>query len=656
MEGKYFVEPKSSTTSSKHSTPPPSSPRKPLPTAPKSISEVVQPIKSHASALKSPKPEQPQTPVANPTRRPKRRPSQEVVNNVKLPASAHTVSIGTSSVGVDVHELPSKPVDSPRSPKPAKAPGRRVSFKERTHSFARKIPLFKDQDGAESPDSLPIQMPPARSSPQSTGASSPMSDPWRLSPLIGQKEKKRPAQNNTPEPESTVKEAENVLTKAITYPTDKSFSPLEYPRSANSPASSVHSLHSIDSNPGHTTVLVATHTASEGRLMQAHPLLRDIRVKEVRFSTTAPGSPLKPTIRDLPLRHYHSQDALPLTSDRGSKTKGSTPPKRTSSLSVKQAPSFAPLTGSSVYTPESQPSTELPIQGQSSSTYSPEAPSASVYSNSPLATGTSQPHTQSSAAPSPLRVRLKNSLSGPKSAPLELTRLPLPALSPAGSPSATPPPIAWRKDVPMPISTATRDAATATTDDSINETESDDEIEASATLHQASFAPSPSSHKHKISDTSLIDYLVSTPASASPIPTNSIASTQASAKTTTTTASAKYRMLQLHSKPIPSPVARAPQAGSIPTTPRSHLTNDAHSDRHSGKSSPWRKVFGSSHSTSTPHRRSKSEKEKVIIIPTKKLEELRSKHRKGNASTSDAGFLGMGKDGVWISRKNFLRT
>ena len=609
--------------------------------------------------MKSPKQDDRQKSALNSIRRPKKRSSKEIVNTVKPPASDKTISIGT--VGVNAQELSTKPVNSPSSPTSSKPPGRRVSFKERTHSIARKIPLFKDQEEAESPNSLPIQiLTPKRSSPQSTGGSSPMSDPWRLSPLNGQKEKRLSRQKSAPLPDSSSNQPEKFLTESGQTPTDTSFSPLEYPRSANSPTSSLHSLHSVDSKSGHTTVLVATHKATEGRLVQAHPLLRDIRVKEVRFSTTAPGSPLKPTIRDLPLRHYHSQDALPLMSDRNNQQKGPIPPKRTSSLSAKHAPSFSPLTGSSVYSPKSQPSTELPIQGQSSATYSPEELSASLYSDSPLTTGQTLPPAQSSAAPSPLRVRLKNDLSEPKSAPPELTRLPLPALSPTASPSdATPPPIALRKDVPTSTSAVTRDAATATNDDSNNEAESEDEILLSATLHQASFAPSPSSHKHKMSDTSLIDYLVSTPASASPIPAKSIASsTQASAKTSTTTASAKYRMLQLHSKPISSPVTRAPI--SIPTTPRSHMTDDAHPhlDRHNSKISPWRKVFGTSNSssTSTPHRRSKSEKEKVIIIPTKKLEELRSKHRKGNASTSDAGFLGMGKDGVWISRKNFLKA
>ena len=41
-----------------------------------------------------------------------------------------------------------------------------------------------------------------------------------------------------------------------------------------------------------------------------HPLIQDIRAKEVRFSSTASGNPLKPTLRELPLRGFRSQENL----------------------------------------------------------------------------------------------------------------------------------------------------------------------------------------------------------------------------------------------------------------------------------------------------------------------------------------------------------
>ena len=48
----------------------------------------------------------------------------------------------------------------------------------------------------------------------------------------------------------------------------------------------------------------------EDPLNHEHPLVQDIRAKEVRFSSTNSGAPLKPTLRELPLRGFRSQENL----------------------------------------------------------------------------------------------------------------------------------------------------------------------------------------------------------------------------------------------------------------------------------------------------------------------------------------------------------
>ncbi|KAL8691302.1 MAG: hypothetical protein Q9218_003446 [Villophora microphyllina] len=108
---------------------------------------------------------------------------------------------------------------------------------------------------------------------------------------------------------------------------------------------------------------------SEGSVNMQHPLLREAR--HAKFNTTMPSSPAHGFSRDLPLRHYHSQDNFHSIGFAG-RPKEIVLPKRTSSLlynpPAPTSPSAHPALSSAPLDPEEKLS---PAPAQSSATPAP---------------------------------------------------------------------------------------------------------------------------------------------------------------------------------------------------------------------------------------------------------------------------------------------
>ena len=81
----------------------------------------------------------------------------------------------------------------------------------------------------------------------------------------------------------------------------------------------------------------------------------------------------------------------------------------------------------------------------------------------------------------------------------------------------------------------------------------------------------------------------------------------------------------------------------------------------------WKKVFGGGGS-GNGHRKSKSSVKvldvkgeerrgmSVGVVDFEKVGEKGRKRKKRREGNGEGGFTGVGKDGVWISRKNFVKT
>ena len=533
-----------------------------------------------------------------------------------------------------------KPVKQANASSPAqssdqpKTVTRRVSFSERTRSLTKKLSFFKDRDGNEPlKDSPLIQKPSSRESPNHRSISlTPSADaPPRKT------ETQSPIESTKPPQSQSSNEDDSFL------PIQSTISPIIFPSPSFRRAQSPSPSQSIQSPSDITTVMIGLLDDSEGSINHAHPLLMDRR-----FSKTTPVTPARSTARDLPLRHYRSQDTL--QSQDPSSTRQSSapvPPKRTSSLRNSPTARFSPF------------------------------PQISANS-SPLTTTLSPPPAQSSATPSPLRVPSRPLTAiGPNPAPENAPNnvsTPAPAnvnananatgnhthhasASSASSLGATPPPIIHLPVLP-PISTSpllslfpTSNHSPPTTLPNLQpRTRHIPRNDLPTTVKPASSA-------------ALIQFLSSSPPTSPKTP-------RTVPPQSATAASAIYR--KTHTEPLSSPPPPAP--GGVPKIPRD-LTPE--------KKGGWKKVFAV---VNPSHKRDGGSGKRDISLPVIKIvdkkavkaERTKRKEKRsasqgaaasataiaaganGNGTaattTGEAGFMGLGKDGVWISRKNFLKT
>ena len=380
---------------------------------------------------------------------------------------------------------------------------------------------------------------------------------------------------------------------------------------------------------------VPAQVDTEGTVNTSHPLL--LAERHTRFATrTAPGVPK--VSKDLPLRHYRSSEAFQRARFGPSDEKEVfVPPKRSSSLAFDHA---------------------LGLIGSSSKPTSPQA------------TNLSPPPTRSSATPSPLNViqtqsaltpahklNLKSSkasiITGPSSASMSTE-------SGLGD-SATPPAIS-RIRTPLAHSKSTPNLTTTKPDVGLADSGKPDYAQ-----HKKTSTTTTPIYLNPVSSTALIDFLASTPPPSPP---------GRRAKSPTILKSrGNYGPIGKHSGPFsifPSSPRLASSGGKVLAALDTDLDGaksvPASASATSGKKG-WKKVFSGS---SKKPKGDKSESPVLLKSPElekpKKKKKSSGKEHKKQASEDNtqngaervipdsSGFMGVGKDGVWISRKNFLRT
>ena len=377
---------------------------------------------------------------------------------------------------------------------------------------------------------------------------------------------------------------------------------------------------------------IPSQSDTEGTVNTSHPLL--LAERHTRFATKSPPIIAK-IAQDLPLRHYRSSEAF-------------------------QQARFGPSDEKEVF---------VPPKRSSSLIHDPAV--ASMRNPSPLsahAANISAPPIQSSTTPSPLNVtqtqailtvgsklNLKSSkasiITGPSSASVSTASV--------ADDSATPPAISRNRSVirhskSTPNLLTRRKSALQTLDTDSPESPK----RRTATANDASIYIKP------VSPTALIDFLKSTPPPSPP---------ENCAKSPTITKSrGNYGAVGKHagpfsifpsSPPPPSPGGRA--MASLNMSGDGSKSIPTATSPTTGKKG-WKKVFGGG------SKKPKSGKgaDVPVLMNNPEPEKYRAKkkgHKKQRSEdnaqngaervTPDgSGFMGVGKDGVWISRKNFLRT
>ncbi|KAL8797859.1 MAG: hypothetical protein Q9195_000211 [Heterodermia aff. obscurata] len=384
---------------------------------------------------------------------------------------------------------------------------------------------------------------------------------------------------------------------------------------------------------------------TEGAVNTSHPLL--LAERHTRFATrTAPDLPK--VSKDLPLRHYRSSDAFQRARFGPSDEKEVfVPPKRSSSLIYDH------------------------IIGQMGN---------ALDASSPHDTKLSPPPARSSATPSPLNVTQTQSALNPasklhlKSSKASIVTGPssaTPSTESAVGDSATPPAISRNrsllshsKSTPNLLATKANMPLTAS------------EVSESAHRRKMSTNNTPI-YLNPVSSAALIDFLASTPPPSPP--------GRRAQSPTLLKSRGNYGPVGKHSGPFsifPSNSRPSSAGGKVLAALNTKLDGGPEPvptpTSAATEKKGWKKVFSGS-------KKSKGAKaggggESPVLLKEPEPEKYRSKkastrkgggHKKqgsnnedgkqngaaGRGETQDgSGFMGVGKDGVWISRKNFLRT
>lgn len=416
----------------------------------------------------------------------------------------------------------------------------------------------------------------------------------------------------------------------------------------------------------------------EGAVNTSHPLL--LAERHTRFATkTAPDFPK--ASKDLPLRHYRSSEAFQRARFGPSDEKEVfVPPKRSSSLIYDH------------------------IVGQMGDSLNPY---------SPHDTNLSPPPARSSATPSPLNVTQTQSALNPasklhlKSSKASIVTGPssaTPSTESVVGDSATPPAIRRNRSL-LSHSKSTPNLLSTKPDITVSD------ISESAHRRKMSSNNTPI-YLNPVSSSALIDFLASTPPPSPP--------GRRARSPTLLKSRGNYGPVGKHSGPFSifpsnsrpsSPggkilaalntkldAATAAASESIPTPTTTTTTSSSAAAAATTEKKGWKKVFGGGtkksknvkaaaagggESSSSPVRL--KEPNEPNMLPEKYRSKKSSTSRKGghskkrgssedvgakNATAAAAaagresnnnpdgssGFMGVGKDGVWISRKNFLRT
>ena len=413
-------------------------------------------------------------------------------------------------------------------------------------------------------------------------------------------------------------------------------SPLQDPSDPWESGNQIENDEATTASPQRAGILqpkpIPSQSDTEGTVNASHPLL--LAERHTRFATKSPPIIAK-IAQDLPLRHYRSSEVF-------------------------QQARFGPPDEKEVF---------VPPKRSSSLIYDPAV--ASMRNPSPLsahAANISAPPTQTSTTPSPLNASQKQAIVtvGPKlnlkSSKASIVTGPSSASASTASvadDSATPPAIGRNRSAihhskSTPNLLTRRKSALQTLDTGSPE----------SPKHRTATANDPSIYIKPVSSTALIDFLKSTPP---PSPPGSRAKSPTILKSR-----GNYGPIGKHSGPFsifpsspppPSPGGRAMASLNMSgDVSKSIITATSPATEKRG----WKKVF------SGGSKKPKSGKgaDVPVLMKDPEPEKYRAKkkgHKKQRSedtaqngtervTTDGSGFMGVGKDGVWISRKNFLRT
>ena len=390
---------------------------------------------------------------------------------------------------------------------------------------------------------------------------------------------------------------------------------------------------------------------SEGDVNAAHPLLREER--HARFATrTAPGTPGIKSPHDLPLRHYHSQTNLSRSnSDMANGQENAfKAPRRSSSL---------------LYTPENRLTKptffESKSNDQKQSTSSQVTPNASAL-NLPRtdtlppeielgihpAHRTPEPTSTSAKPPSPV--------PSSSSSTTEQGATPPPISTGPSHPSS--PPLRFAPtSAPRPLSPDESQSPQRNINSNSPNTSNADSQTDNTNPKQTPFYLNPAS------SSALIDFLATTPPPSPPhgVPRGTMSTEPGTPQTASTTGFFNRPFIPRNNVASPPP----PAPGVLPGAPWSASTNDLGNGSINGtaigqqkKPSGWKKVFGGS--KLPKDRKERTGKRRINWgkdATAEGLEGLGFSNGKkvDKEKDRDGDFMGVGNDGVWISRKNFVR-
>ena len=390
---------------------------------------------------------------------------------------------------------------------------------------------------------------------------------------------------------------------------------------------------------------------SEGNVNAAHPLLREER--HARFATrTTPGTPGIKSPHDLPLRHYHSQTNL--TQSRSDSTKdqndGFKAPRRSSSL---------------LYTPEHRITQPTFIEPRNN-----DQLNSSSNQVTPNASALNLPRTDNLPPETELGIHPAHRTPETKSGPT-MNSSPTPSDSSSTTEQgATPPPISTGpshpssppsrfapKSAPRPLSPDDSQSPQRNIDSNSPNTPNADGQAESTDPKQTPFYLNPAS------SSALVDFLATTPPPSPPhgVPRGTMSTEPGTPQTASTTGFFNRPFIPRNNVASPPP----PAPGVLPRAPWSASTNDLGNGSVNGlgvglqkKTSGWKKVFGGS--KMPKDRKERTGKRRINWGKDATAEGLEGlgfgNGKKGDKEKDrDGDFMGVGNDGVWISRKNFVR-
>jgi hypothetical protein len=565
----------------------------------------------------------------------------------------------------------SGPVVASESQLPGKTPSRRVSFADR---ITRKIPFVKDS--SDTRGSSPL----LGNSPTYTGGMSPDSE--MRTPRSSRSQRSENRHEEVPDRKPKFKPIDSHLLDGARMVLPGTLSPLASPLSSSPPRTKGQVVKTT-AKPKVVTI----REVSDRSINRHQPAAKELQAIEARTISTAPGSPKGSALRDLPLRHFRSSEHLPSSEQKGVELPAiSRELRRTSSVQIYPPKKVTPPIGSSVYSPEAESTTAYeglqsaalstsyqssgsssaaPISAhpgaptQASSVYSPEgslgpASSAYIIPLSPYTSILTPPPMQSSATPSPLHISTKT----------ETHQTPIPA------------PV--KTTAEQPKSDIAPTALSSLQTDFSHRPSTPPEVLTSATVSGPEPDVYPYAYSHSDTDTPISklnppatlngsdDKETISPPTFSP-PTVSSFSPFPSPST-----SAFPQNINQAPPPPPNLVLFPPISNtSGPSTLAIPATIDiSKDDLDRGIKSPWKKVFGAgigmNLGSKKGHRRSRSENQlvgiKVGVVDARprssgqKRTGNEKKVKSSKGGDGGHGFMGSGRDGVWISRKNFMKT